>query len=1126
VVRADVDAVEDSTGVKLSAVSNETGSYELPYLSPGTYKLIVTAKGFKTYTRTGIEVRVGDRLSLDVPLALGQVNESVTVSAEVSVVDSSSANLGQVTDTRRLTDLPLSAGNTLTVAELAPGVTYLGQPNHPSLGIGAVEIVSNLTVSGTRSGNTEYTIDGAPSMSGTMPSYSPPTEMVAEVKVQTATYDASVARVPGGNVNVILRSGGNQIHGAVQWFHTDQHLEALSLFQRQFLYNPATGPLDDAKRLSVNPLNILNRYGGTLTGPVFLPKVYNGHNRSFWSFGFEGLSRPVVTLGSAVTVPSAAERSGDFSALLNAGANYQIYDPATIAAAANGRFSRQPFTGNIIPTSRLNATALSLLKYWPNPNEGGVVDGTNNYIPETSQANRQKNVVTKADHIFSEKNRVSARYNYGSQIYIANPIVGTLTNVPDRWRHSHGAGVDDIYVFSPTLLNDARIGFTRYDQSNTPELQGFDLSSIGFSPALSNAIDPRARQFPTLNVAGYQSLGGAANNDAVTNYSTASDDVTWNKGSAIFRIGAEYRLLQSNSFALGSQNPTLTFNSTYTNGPLDNAAASPIGQGLASFLLGIPSGGSVSLADSYADTSYNYAFYLQSDWRVNRRLTVNAGVRYDYDSPITERHNRSVGAFDFLTPNPIAPQALANYAKNPIPQVPVSQFSVNGGLTFTGAGKQPAELFDTSRLNFAPRIGIAWELNPATVIRTGYGIYFVPQGVDRNAVNQNGFTASTTLTPSTDNGLHFIATLANPFPNGLNPPLGSGGGLLTRLGQSVSAFQPSVKSAYMQRWSFSIQRQLPKRVFLDVSYVGTRGTRLAVTRNYDAMPGSYLSTLPVRDTATINLLTAAVTNPFYPLLPGTSLSGTTVQRQQLLRPYPQFTGVMIGEPDGYSWYDALQMLAEKRMSHGFTAQFNWTWSKFMEATAFRNESDALPEKVISDLDHTHVLHFSGIYELPFGRGKPLLSAAHGITRVLVDGWQTQATWQYNTGAPLGFGNALLVAPVTDIPLSGDQQTIAQWFNVNAFDRKSGDQLASNLQSLSTRFSGVRAPSVDVWNISGVKNFPIRENFKMQFRAEFLNALNHTSLAAPNTNPTNAAFGSITAANSQPRFIHLAFKLTF
>src|ERR1019366_7106819 len=363
--------------------------------------------------------------------------------------------------------------------------------------------------------------------------------------------------------------------------------------------------------------------------------LYNGHNRTFWSFGFEGLSRPIVTLGSAVTVPTLAERTGDFSALLQAGSNYQIYDPATIAAAANGRYSRQPFAGNIIPASRLKPTALSLLQYWPNPNQGALIDGTNNYVPETSQANRQKNVVAKVDHNFNDRQRASARYNYGSQDYIANPLVGTETNTPNRWRHSHGASLDDIYVFSPILLNDARLGFTRYDQSNTPELVGFDMTKIGFMQALTNAIDPRARQFPTLNVTGYQSLGGAANNDALTNYFTGSDNVTWNKGPAIFRFGAEYRLMQSNSFALGSQSPTETFSSTYTNGPLDNSTASPIGQGLASFLLGIPSDGQMDINPSLAQQYQVTGWYAQDTWRARPRLTVNLGLRWEMEIPVT-----------------------------------------------------------------------------------------------------------------------------------------------------------------------------------------------------------------------------------------------------------------------------------------------------------------------------------------------------------------------------------------------------------------------------------------------------------------------------------------------------------
>jgi len=335
-----------------------------------------------------------------------------------------------------------------------------------------------------------------------------------------------------------------------------------------------------------------------------------------------------------------------------------------------------------------------------------------------------------------------------------------------------------------------------------------------------------------------------------------------------------------------------------------------------------------------------------------------------------------------------------------------------------------------------------------------------------------------------------------------------------------------MRRAYIQRFSLGFQRQLPKRIFLDVTYAGTHGVHLAASRQYDAVPASYLSTSPFRDQATINALTAQVANPFYPLLPATNLASSAVAASQLLRPYPEFTGITANDPCGYSLYDGLQVLSERRFANGFTLQFNWTWSKFIDGTSFRNDSDPLPERVISDLDRTHVVHASGIYELPLGRGKRFFSGTHGISRVLADGWQLEGSVQYNTGTALGFGDALLTAPIQDVALPAGQQIIAEWFNVAAFDRKSGDQLANNISTLSTRLSGVRGPSVQIWNLSALKNFVLTERWKLQFRSEFLNAFNHTVLANPNTTPTSSAFGSITAASGQPRFIHFGLKLSF
>ena len=362
-----IAVTNNDTAVKASSITNEAGTYDLPYLTPGMYTLSATASGFKTYDRKDLQVRVGDRLAIDITLDVGQVSESVTVSEQAPLLEASTATIGRVVDSRRILDLPLPGGNALSLARLAPGVVNLAVPNHPSLGP-AVEVMSSLTVNGVRSGNTEFTIDGTPSMWGTNAAFAPPTELVSEFKVQTAAYDASVGRSPGGNINVVLRGGTNQPHMALYWFHNNQHLQSLDLFQRQALYNPATGPVTDAKIASVNPRNILNRFGQTFSGPVMIPKVYDGRNKTFWIFSFEGLTRPGVERGNTFfTVPTAAERQGDLSALLKLGSNYQIYDPFSTVTAANGRFSRQPLVGNLVPQNRLDKTALNLLQYWPAP---------------------------------------------------------------------------------------------------------------------------------------------------------------------------------------------------------------------------------------------------------------------------------------------------------------------------------------------------------------------------------------------------------------------------------------------------------------------------------------------------------------------------------------------------------------------------------------------------------------------------------------------------------------------------------------------------------------------------------------------------------------------------------------
>jgi hypothetical protein len=1105
-------------------VTNESGLYDVTYLQPGVYTLSASAPGFKTYERKDLQVRVGDQLAIDIPFEVGQTSESITVSGQASLLESSTASVGRVVDSQRILDLPLPGGNALSLARLAPGVVNLAAPSHPSLGP-AVEVMSSLTVNGVRSGNVEFTVDGTPSMWGTNAAYAPPTEMVAEFKVQTATYDASIGRSPGGNVNVVLRSGANQPHMALYMFHNNQHLQTLDLFQRQSLYNPTTGPVTDAKIAGVNPRNILNRFGATFSGPVVLPKVYNGRNRTFWIFSFEGLTRPGVERGNTFfTVPTAAQRQGNFSDLLNLGSIYQIFDPMTTVPAGNGRYTRQPLAGNVVPQSRIDKTALGLLPNWPQPNLPGTSNGLNNYQHYPTSWNEYRTYTSKIDHNFNEKHRLFGRYSQWFQLFSSGQTFDNTVNGNDRYRYNYGGVLDDVYVISPTMVNNVRVGFTRFEQSTYPLMRGFDLTAAGFSPRLAAAIDPQAYTFPNLNIAGYQQVGNGSVSRTFSNYFTASESVSWTRGSHMLRFGAEFRVYREHAYDFGNTVPTESFASAWTGGPFDNSAAAPIGQGLASFLFGLPTGGQINVNSSYADQSRTTGFYAQDDWRVSSRVTVNLGLRWDYDTPMTERYDRSVRAFDFNTASPIAAQAIAAYAKNPLPELPASQFKVNGGLTFAGVNGQPRALWDTSKRNFAPRVGIAWTPRSSTVLRAGYGIFFVPLGADRTNAIQSGYSLTTSLTASLDNGQTYVASLANPFPNGWPSPSGSSQGLSTFLGRNVSFFRTALPNPYMQRWSLSVQQQLPKLFLLDVSYLGNRGTRLAASRQYDPIPNSALSTSPVRDNAVNNFLSAQFPNPFYPL-PGSNIAGTNVARSQLLRSFPEFTGITGNDPQGYSWYHSLQAVLERRFRQGITFQANYTWSKMMEATGYLNAGDSAPEKVISDLDRTHRFASSAIFELPFGKGKRYLASAPAVVRQTVGGWQLQLTNQLNVGSPIGFGNALLITDIRNVP-AGSAQTLDQWFNTSAFVRDSSQQLVSNVRQMSTRFSGVRNPGVNIWDISAVKNFSIGDKWRVQFRAEAMNALNHSNMAAPNTDPTSTLFGKVSSTVGFPRYIHFGLKVSY
>jgi hypothetical protein len=1125
VPNAEIKAVLGSTSTAIQTKTNEEGRYTLLYLLPGTYTLHVEAPGFKALKRSGIEVRIGDRIELDLGLEVGGTTERVEVTGSTPLLDTTSSSMGQVLDHRRITELPIMHGNPMAVLELAPGLT---QSRVTNLGLWGGRVFDNawttsFTVNGAGANGHDITLDGVANTTGLggaagskrTVAFTPPVDIVEEFKLQTASFDASVGFTDGATINMAVKSGTRDLHGTGYYFKIPSSLEANQFF---------------ANRNGDEPVDYkYNRWGGSLTGPVVLPGVYNGREKTFFSWGYEG-HHDGPPWGNTYTVPTPAEKQGDFSALLGVDRAYQIYDPATARLNSDGRVERTGFTNNVIPAARLSSFTTALLKYWPDPLTAGGADGANNYPRPTMQdINHYYSHTARVDHNFSDRDRLYGRLVLSKNIekdYL-DPFDNGVQG-GNIIRKNRGVSIDEVHIFSPTLVLDVRYGYTRFVQLEQPTSAGFDPKQVGYSQALVSQLDPQAYSFPCFSISDVSELGCWNGETGATDVHTFSGSLNWMRGSHNIKLGTEARVYRKTGAIYGQSTPALAFGGEYTAGPVDNSPGAPMGQGFAQFLLGVPSSARIERNPSFAEQSTTYAAYLQDDWKVTSKLSLNLGLRWEGDGPMTERYNRTVTGFDYSATSPLAAQAQAAYAQNPLPELPASQFSLKGGLLFAGVGGQPRRIFEAPKTNFMPRFGFAWNAIPNTVIRGGYGIFFGYLGIQAGDVGQYGFSQTTNVAGSMDNGLSFnIPDLSNPFKDGIMAPAGASNGLLTYVGHSIAFFNQHPKSPYSQRWQLSVQRQLPGRVLLDVGYVGNRGTHLQITRNINALPNQYLSTSSTRDKATINRLTERFPSPFGTLLSGTSLAGTTFARTQFLLPYPQFRSVYKNEFDGATWYNALEMKLERRFAQGYTLQGSYTWSKLMDATSYQNGGDASPTRVISAQDFPHRLSLSGIYELPFGKGKPFLANVGALTDRIVGGWQFDVVYTYQSGQALGFGNAIFNGNLHDIPLSSSDRSVDRWFNTDAgFVTASSKQLSYNLVKFSSRFSGIRGDGIDQWNMSLLKNIKITEQKEFQFRCEAINALNHAQFGNPDTSPTSSTFGMVFTEKSSARTFQMGLKFLF
>ncbi|MGH9848433.1 MAG: TonB-dependent receptor domain-containing protein, partial [Blastocatellia bacterium] len=869
-------------GTTVSVVTNDSGLFQAPYLIPGTYQITVETRGFKKYVRDGILLRVNDTLEIDIALEVGDVGETITVTADTPVLDTTSGSLGTVVDSRRVAELPIPHGEPFKLIGLAGGVSYtrdprLDRPFEPTHIVG-------YAINGTLANRSDVTIDGVPSTSTAnanevIASFVPPQDLIAEFKVQTATFDASFGNTEGGVTNLSVKSGSNGFHGTAYWTKLPP-----GLFANDFFANRTGTPLPDFK---------YTRWGGTVGGPVWIPKVYNGRNRTFFMYGIEGIPESRPRNNGTPTIPSEKMRNGDFSELLAANAGYQLYNPFT-ARQEGSRIRRDPFPGNIIPANLINPIARKFVDtYLPKPTAAGAADGTGNFAqPGLLETITYLSNTIRIDHVVNDRHRIFGRgswYNRDSNYnnYYQNAATGEWFLFKSR----QGA-FDHVWTLNSTMVINTRYGYNRFIRgtNSNPENRGFDLTSLGFPAYYNNLIPEETRRFPRFEISGYQGtgIGGELRPTDTHAFNSTMNQAV---GSHSFRYGMEFRSYrETDKFFGNNQTGQFNFDSAWVRGPLDNnPVPSQLGFSFAAFLLGLPTSATINQPANYAEQSTTWGIFFQDDWRFNSRLTINLGLRWEYEGALTERYNRSVRDFAFGAIQPIEAAARTAYARNPTPEVPAAQFNVRGGLTFASVGDNPRGVYNTPKRNYMPRLGFAYKLTDKTVLRGGYGIFFGFLGQRRGDVNQTGFSTNTTMTASLNNGVTFIETLSNPFAafqNGLNQPRGAADGIQTFLGQSVTFYNPNPLSPYHQRWELSMQRELPSGWVAEVAYVGNRGTHIETGRNLNVTPQQYLSRATTRDNTTNAYLTALLPNPFVGLMPANAAAGfrgANISRQQLLR---------------------------------------------------------------------------------------------------------------------------------------------------------------------------------------------------------------------------------------------------
>jgi hypothetical protein len=1147
--------------------TNDDGRFDAPYLLPGTYQVLVEVSGFKKAVLDKVSVAINETSTVTITLDVGTVQETVTVTSDTSQLNQSDPNLGLTIDRKRVDELPSIHGDPYVLINLAPGVSYTGstrldrpfEPTH----------IANFAMGGARGIRSDLLIDGAPSTATAnanevIASYVPTSDATQEFRVQTATYDAQFGNTEGGVTSIVTKGGTNGFHGTAYYW-----LEPGGWAANDFFGN-AQG--------QARPFSFSNRPGFSIGGPITIPKVYSGKNKSFFFFSYESIndSRPRFDANN-IWVPTEALKNGDFSAYAD---KIKIYDPLTGTFSGGNVTNRTQFSGNKIPDARISPVAKAVMAFWGAPKHGAQGNFLlNNNIRDSTLSELldppYRNYTIRLDQSIGDKDKLFGRYSWYNRKSTYNNYTNSIY-VGDRFVfQSRQAVIDEVHTFNANTVLNLRYGFNRFIRApDAPEGQyGMDLTTLGFPASFNNAIGEGVRRFPRFdfncsgNCTGTPVGNGHTNEFRPVSSHFATAVLNWTKDKHSLRFGSEMRIYrEDDSFKSNNQSGQFIFDNTFTR--QGSAAATDV-EGIgafASFLLGYPTTMQIVRASDYSEYSKTWGFFAQDDLRLTSKLTVNLGLRWEFEQALTERQDKSVSGFDFAFTQPFEAAAQTNLAailsklpaNDPLKTTfGLTSITAKGGLLF--AGKDTGSgLYNTPKSGFLPRVGFAYAYNDKTVIRGGFGLFQGFLGERRGDVIQPGYT-QTTIQPlgTGPNGAPLPVLITNPFPSGITEPSGNALGRQTALGQTISFFNQDPRVAKQARWSFGVQRELWGGWMFEAVYVGDKGYDIEITRNINALPNKYLNldnSRTAAQNANNTALGGTVANPFFCSTPnasgtgctsGSALfvgAGATTSRRQLLRPFPNFGDINTTNNDGESWYASGQLSLTKRFTQGYGLQFAYTKSRWLEATEYLNPADESPIKQRSPQDTPNRFSMSGFFELPFGRGKRIFSGANRLANAIVGGWQIQGTYVYQTGFPLRFANDLFYVG-GEPGLSKSEQTIDHWFNTSAFVSAFGGTPTcgafpggsancatpvDHLRTFPFFLDEVRIDPINNVDLGLRKDIQLREQMKIQLRVEFINAFNHPLFPGPTVNAGSSGFGAISTSNqlNYARRAQLAAKFIF